>query len=569
MRKHTICLLVLMLAVALASTPVVAGHDKMSKKVAEKANRGGADKVDVIVIYKEMPDQAEADRVKGLGGKMNRSYSELPMRAMQIPARALEALGNGDGVEFVAQDSEVLGFSDANRATANTPPIGSTYDSLYNGSPYALAVIDSGVGVHVDVPVILQVDFTGDELNTPNDPFGHGTHVAGIATGLGSGSGYVHWGQAYGAKVISLRALDGNGSGNVSDVLAALDWLLLNGAANSVRVVNMSIGKAIEEEAALDPLVQAVEAVWDAGMVVVVSAGNYGRDGFGTISSPGNSRKVITVGSITDNGTGTDLTDDYLSTYSSKGPTLYDRFVKPDILAPGNRSVASMAIEGKMMTDLPERIADCGTVACNDEYLELSGTSMAAAMVSGTAIRMISREPGLNPASVKARLMKSARKLSGFAPYEAGAGVLDITAALDATGMLSAAPSPKLTRSEEGEVLLMEDPAALWGDTQWSAAFIYTDGFIWSDSFLYTDGYVWSDAFLFTDSFVWSDAFLFTDAFIHTDAFIYSDSFIFTDSFVFTDRVQNADPVFEINSESSEVSDDLGSSGTGDPADDR
>ncbi len=565
MRIPRVPLSILALALLLAVPSALAhgGGKSLSKPVAEKARGQGREKVDVIVTYHSMPDPTENDRVRGLGGEVTRGYERLPMRAMSIPASALDALVRGQGVKFVAMDGEVVGFSEAGRLTANTPPIGSTYDNLYNGTPYALAVIDSGVGVHLDIPVILQVDFTGNELDTPSDPYGHGTHVAGIATGLGAGSSYVHWGQAYAAKVISLRAMDQNGSGRVSEVLAALDWLLVNGAAHNVRVVNMSLGKSIDEEAALDPLVQATEAVWDAGMVVVVSAGNYGRDGFGTITSPGNSRKVITVGSITDNGTGTDFTDDYVSTYSSKGPTLYDRVVKPDLLAPGNRVVAAMAGEAKMMVDFPERIADCGDVTCAEEYLELSGTSMAAAMVSGAAIRMISREPSLNPASVKARLMKSARKLSGLAPYEAGAGVLDITAALDATGTLTAAPSPTMTRSEEGEVVLMEDPAKLWGDSQWAAGYIYTDGYVWSDSFIYTDGYVWSDAYLFTDAYVWADAFIFTDA------YIYTDSFIFTDAYIFTDRVENDDPLLEVKSETLEVNDDLGSSPVGADAADR
>lgn len=120
-----------------------------------------------------------------------------------------------------------------------------------------------------------------------------------------------------------------------------------------------------------------------------------------------------------------------------------------------------------------------------------------------------------------------------------------ISAALDATGTLDAAPSPKLTRSEEGEVLLMEDPANLWGDPQWSAAFIFTDGYIWSDSFIFTDGYIWSDAYLVTDAFVWTDA------------------------FIFSDRVENADPLLEMNSESTDVNDDLGTSPAANPADDR
>ena len=118
-----------------------------------------------------------------------------------------------------------------------------------------------------------------------------------------------------------------------------------NAAANGIRVVNMSLGKALEESADTDPLVQAVEAVWDAGVVVVVSAGNFGTAGHFTVTSPANSPKVITVGSVTDSGTGDDYTDDYPSSYSSRGPTAYDHYVKPDLLAPGNRWVSTMSDE--------------------------------------------------------------------------------------------------------------------------------------------------------------------------------------------------------------------------------
>ena len=116
------------------------------------------------------------------------------------------------------------------------------------------------------------------------------------------------------AGLISLQVLDNTGRGEVSDVIAALDWVLQNAASKDIHVVNMSLGKAVESEAANDPLVLAAEAVWDAGITVVVSAGTYGRDGPFTITSPGHSRKVSTVGSITDNETGTDLTDDFVST---------------------------------------------------------------------------------------------------------------------------------------------------------------------------------------------------------------------------------------------------------------
>ena len=113
---------------------------------------------------------------------------------------------------------------------------------------------------------------------------------------------------------------DAEGKGVASDAIAALDWVLSNATANGIRVVNMSLGKAVEESNTTDPLVLAVEQVWDAGIVVVVSAGNYGRDGNMTISSPGNSRKVITVGSLTDKGTGNDF-----QTTSSRRSPQWDR----------------------------------------------------------------------------------------------------------------------------------------------------------------------------------------------------------------------------------------------------
>lgn len=129
------------------------------------------------------------------------------------------------------------------------------------------------------------------------------------------------------------------------------------------------------------------------------------------------------MGSITDKGTGNDIADDFLSSYSSMGPTLIDHYVKPDLLAPGNHLIATISKNCKLKKQLPDRIV-------SDEYLELSGTSMAAAVVSGTVALMLSDDPTLSPATVKARLMRSVRKIAGD-PIEVGAGVLDIEKALD------------------------------------------------------------------------------------------------------------------------------------------
>ena len=424
-------LLATLLALSASAAVAANNHPGMSDRAAEHAQAGGAEMVDVIVQYKEMPGQAQANRAAGLGGETHRAYGQMPMRAMRMPAQALNALANGNDVRFVSIDRRnVKGLTEAARLTANEP-VGSNTNASFVGFGVGVAVIDSGVMSHSDQNnFTMQYGFLGGASNAPtfnngvitqyndqplSDDFGHGTHVAGIIAGDGRESdGALNRGLAEKAPVVSLQVLDANGQGVVSDLIAALDWLLQYGAALDIRVVNMSLGKGVESAAADDPLVQATEAVWDAGFVVVASAGNYGRDGHFTVTSPGNSQKVITVGSLTDNETGTDLSDDYVSTYSSRGPTLYDHFLKPDLLAPGNRVVATIPEVAQLRTDLADRVEICSiNQNCTDDYLEISGTSMAAAMVSGTAVRMLDKDPSLTPDTIKARLMRSARKIDG------------------------------------------------------------------------------------------------------------------------------------------------------------
>jgi subtilisin family serine protease len=165
---------------------------------------------------------------------------------------------------------------------------------------------------HIDDVV---VDYTVPSSEA--DGYGHGTHIAGIIGGKGNASSVGARGIVKGAAVHSVRVLDSHGRGYLSDVIAGLEWVLNNAQSRAIRVANLSLGKAIEQDAADDPLVQAVEALWDAGIVVVVSAGNYGEYGSFTITSPGNSPKVITVGSA-DDGDTPGRADDGVASYSSR-----------------------------------------------------------------------------------------------------------------------------------------------------------------------------------------------------------------------------------------------------------
>src|SRR5262249_49371505 len=184
------------------------------------------------------------------------------------------------------------------------------------------AIIDSGIyAFHSDLQlrVIYAESFVAGDTSTV-DVYGHGTHVAGIVGGDGLSStgpsfSYTFRGIAPRANLINLRVLDGYGQGTDSAVVSAIDRAIDLKDTYNIRVVNLSLGRSIFESYTLDPLCQAVERAWQAGLVVVAAAGNNGRDnsmgtlGYGTISSPGNDPYVITVGAMKDMSTVT-RTDD-------------------------------------------------------------------------------------------------------------------------------------------------------------------------------------------------------------------------------------------------------------------
>jgi serine protease AprX len=505
---------------------------RLSPRLSRKAAEGTDELVDVIVTLRA--PAAASLGAKRLGGRLGaverRRFAGLPMRALQVPARALTSLAGDPAVGFVAADTYVYAQSLPARQTAHVPGSTSALNTPnvnYRGAGVTTAVLDTGVYPHDDFYRTLmgQLDFVNGAhgvVTSLSDPYGHGTHVAGMLGADGYNStGAKYQGVATRANVISLRVLDSYGRGKLSDVLDGLDWVLSTGRQQyNVRLVNLSFGKGVDEAQALDPLVQAVEALWDAGVVVIVSAGNFGQSGHYTISSPGNSRKVITVGSLTDNGTGTTAGDDYVSTYSSRGPTLYDHVLKPDLVAPGNKVIAPYASSSRLGSLLPSSRIFCGVSgSCSWRYMRLSGTSMAAAMVSGAVARMLDKDPSLGPNTIKARLMKTARKIPGD-PTLVGAGVLDVEAAMNATGyMYTYALSPLMNLNTSGTVVHVQNTAQLWGSSQWSAGYLWSDGSLWSSSApLAVSGYLWSEGSLWSDSSLWADGYLWSTGFLWSEA---------------------------------------------------
>jgi serine protease AprX len=517
------------------------GLQKLSANLAKKARPDNDEMVSVIVSFVSQPGATEPSLAPQLGGQRRQGYERLPFEAMRLPARSLAALANHPKVKFVTADEAVFGLSVAARETARVPgsaTVSGGTNTSYLGAGVSVAVLDSGVSQHGDYDGTLlgQFDFVGTASGASSpfqDGFGHGTHVAGMIGADGYNSTQSKYrGASTRGGIVSLRVLNSLGVGAVSDLLEALDWILTTGKSTyGIRVANLSLGTGVSTALAQDPLVQAVDAVWEAGVVVVVSAGNFGWSGHYTITSPGISRKVITVGSLTDNDTGTNFADDYVSTYSSRGPTLYDHVLKPDLVAPGNKVISTFAEGSTIGTLLPGNVM-CGTIAnnCSWRYLRLSGSSMATAVVSSAVARMLQKEPGLSPSTVKARLMKSARKIAGD-PTVTGAGVLDVEAAMNLTGTIKnqyRALSPLMGLSADGTRVYVEDTSKLWGNSQWAAGYIWSNGSLWSSSYTAASGYIWSDASMWSNGYLWSNGSLWTSGYIWTNGYIWSNGFVWS-----------------------------------------
>lgn len=305
------------------------------------------------------------------------------------------------------------------------------HDNGYYGEGVGVAIVDTGICLHKDFTeggnrVIAFKDFVNGKIE-PYDDNGHGTHVAGIIGGNGYSSRGKYMGIAPACKIIAIKVLDHRGDGNISDVLAGLQWIIDNRKKYNIRVVNISVGTTAKES--LDEnslLVQGVNAVWDSGIIVVVAAGNNGP-GPMTISTPGISRKVITVGSSDDN-VSVEVFGSKTKNYSGRGPTPYC-IKKPDIVAPGSNIISCninrSASRGRISTSR-YKAAEFPMM-----YTIKSGTSMATPVVAGAIALLLSAYPHLNNREVKLRLRNSAIDL-GEKWEKQGWGLLNVRRLLEA-----------------------------------------------------------------------------------------------------------------------------------------
>ena len=532
----------MLIAIILFTIPT---YSAPKKKIAAELEASDPNAVvDVIVHYNSAPDSKKAAKVKQNHGQEKRRFPLINSSVVAIPAKDLAGLAADDEVEYIAPDREVAVTADS--IAAQTVNAASAWSSGWTGAGVGIVVIDSGIATsNQDLQSKVSYSYSWVPGGT-TDQYGHGTFVAGLIAGMAAnsnGRGYLYRysGIAPGATLFNARVLDKDGHGKDSDVIAAIQLAIQYKSALNIRIINLSLGRPVYESYQDDPLCQAVEAAWKSGIVVVVAAGNFGRNndagnqGYGTITSPGNDPYVITVGAMKDNGTAY-KSDDTIASYSSKGPTLFDHIVKPDLVAPGNRVIAT-ELPGSTLQSYPETNVTYseymiwGGKAVSPYYMRLSGTSMAAPLVSGAAALLLQKNPWMTPDQVKVRLMETASKTfpaqstvvdpvtgatfsSQYDVFTVGAGYLDIQAALSSTRIWQGnAVSPTAVwDATTGTARMVGDPSSVFGSSViWGNSPVSANSVIWgnyavdANSTIWGNSVIWGNQSLDAFSVIWGN----------------------------------------------------------------
>ncbi len=412
-----------------------------------------------VILRSDTPQDAQS-AVSSAGGHVVRSLGIIGGVEATVPADSTGWLASRPGITEVARNAPLHLMSTTYDPTTD---VGSAYNTArisgapsywqagYTGKGVDVALIDSGVvpvnGLTAPGKVVNGPDLSF-ESQVPSlqyqDTFGHGTHLAGIIAGrddavtgsyASDSSDFI--GIAPDSRVVSLKVADSQGNTDVSQVIAAIDWVVQHKNDNgmNIRVLNLSFGTDGAQSYVLDPLAFAAEVAWRSGIVVVVSAGNQGATASGLLSNPATDPFVIAVGAADTEGT-VSRDDDQVALFSQRS-----RVRHPDLIAPGVHIVS--------LRD-PNSFIDqtYGTTgAVTARFFRGSGTSQAAAVVSGAAALVLSQRPSMNPDQVKALLDGSARNLDDVPISAQGYGELNLRSALYTPTPSVSASTQTYTRS--------------------------------------------------------------------------------------------------------------------------
>lgn len=357
--------------------------------------------------------------VENRGGKILRELGVISAVAAEIPGEELERFSRSNLVRKVWGDlrAEV-------RLNIAAAAVGgrTAQRAGYKGSGVVIGIIDTGIYPHVDLVepenrILAWLDLVNGR-HLPYDDHGHGTHVAGIIAGNGGAAEGKYAGMAPEASLVGIKALDKEGFGFLSDIIAALEWCIKNSGALKMKALNLSLGAPTQESWRTDPLGRAAAAAWKAGITVCAAGNQGGKEA--SVETPGINPVIITVGNSDDripspeNGRSSNR---FSGIGSNGGPPS-----KPDLTAPGT-GIMSLANQGA-------------------DYRAFTGTSMAAGIVTGAVAVIYQKWPGIKPDQVKRILLKTAKSME-LGPKLHDSGTLDLERIFDARPVMTA------TRREE------------------------------------------------------------------------------------------------------------------------
>jgi serine protease AprX len=402
----------------------------------------------VIVRAAKGQTAAAEHLLASLGGHVVRQLPIIDGFSARVSPGALAILSRHASILSITSDESLEPMTSSYSSTGD---MGSMYNVTlatgaqamwkagYTGKGVDIALIDSGV-VAVDGlkgRFINGPDLSFESQSTSRrylDTYGHGTHLGGIISGRaaaavsGSYAGDTanFLGMAPDSRLVSIKVADAHGATDVSQVIAAIDWVVQHRTDNgmNIRVLNLSYGTNSTQSAATDPLAYAAEVAWRKGIVVVAAAGNQGYAQTGSLTDPATDPWILAVGSTDMHGT-TSLADDTVSSFSSSsnwGTASGNRMV--DVVAPGAH-IVSLRDPGSQI-DLQH--GDTGRVGTS--LFRGSGTSQAAAVVSGAAALILQQRPGLKPDEVKRLLSYSARQINAMASSQ-GYGEVNLQTGLN------------------------------------------------------------------------------------------------------------------------------------------
>jgi serine protease AprX len=509
---------VLVLGIPLAASAGPSGSNGIAKTyvapgMLAKAKLHPNQKIRVIVTANEGTTLPTSKVLDKAAGKLHRNLDLVGGVALEMSAKKLDELSQIDGIT-ITPDAPLHPTGQVYTSKQLWVP-NTGIDKLWNArvSPNdtrtmsdvtapTIAVVDSGVdtskAADFGARVVQQVNLCTLPNNSPGDGRGHGTFVAGIAAGQAPG----YAGASPRSNIVSLDVMDDTGTARTSDVIAAAQWILANKDKYNIRVANFSLHSSTSSSFTRDPLDKAVEKLWFSGVFVVAAAGNYGVPNApsGVKYAPGNDPFVLTVGAADMDGN-PNPRDDTAPSWSAWGYT-NDGFAKPEVGADGRYMVGPIPMGSTLAAQKATNIVSSG-------YIQLSGTSFAAPIVSGIAAQVLARHPEFTPNQVKGVLMETTRPTPSAVKGSLGLGEVNAVRAI----LVDNPPNPNkalykyVTADPAGGSMFdgagwtaavksdVSWDAVSWGDVSWgdSALATVSWGDVAWDDVSWADGLVSSD----------------------------------------------------------------------------